>query len=208
MIAAPVQCDVDVIPKGSHYISVSTIKVRLRSLPHKRSPRPMGEVMESLQTCTFIPRQPSVQRLATHAPVPRHLGHHPTISNHCQDRLVSLLSHAHFPHARERDKSAEVGVTHQPKVCNPSAEGLLRPISRTCTHDGARAGNRTLNLGIKRLPTDRVRASQGVSVRLSRIRVMTQSSQRVSRCLTESPGEAVNEAVKRFMSPVCATAFP
>ena len=31
MTAAPVQCDVDVIPKGSHYISVSTIKVRLRS---------------------------------------------------------------------------------------------------------------------------------------------------------------------------------
>ena len=33
-------------------------------------------------------------------------------------------------------------------------------------------------------------------MRLSRIRVMTQSSQRVSRCLTKSPGEAVNEAVK------------
>src|SRR5712692_4929723 len=31
MIAAPVQCDVDGIPKGSHYVSVSTIKVRLRS---------------------------------------------------------------------------------------------------------------------------------------------------------------------------------
>src|SRR6266704_829592 len=30
MIAAPVQCDVDGVPKGSHYISVSTIKVRLR----------------------------------------------------------------------------------------------------------------------------------------------------------------------------------
>ena len=33
-------------------------------------------------------------------------------------------------------------------------------------------------------------------MRLSRIRVMTQSSQGVSQCLTESPGEAVNEAVK------------
>src|SRR6266704_4791132 len=31
MIAAPVQCDVDGVPKGSHYITVSTIKVRLRS---------------------------------------------------------------------------------------------------------------------------------------------------------------------------------
>jgi hypothetical protein len=28
MIAAPVQCDVDGIPKGSHHITVSTIKVR------------------------------------------------------------------------------------------------------------------------------------------------------------------------------------
>jgi hypothetical protein len=36
-----------------------------------------------------------------------------------------------------------------------------------------------------------------MSARLSRIRVMTQYSQRVSRCLNASPGEAVNEAVKR-----------
>src|SRR5471030_2260882 len=36
MIAAPFQCDVDVIPKGSHYISVSTIKVRLRSFKPSR----------------------------------------------------------------------------------------------------------------------------------------------------------------------------
>ena len=34
MIAAPVQCDVDGIPKGSHYISVSTIKVGLRRFPY------------------------------------------------------------------------------------------------------------------------------------------------------------------------------
>ena len=80
-------------------------------------------------------------------------------------------------------------VTHQPKAfCDLSAD-----LAHVC---GARAGNRTLNLGIKRLPTDRLGASQGVSVRLSCIRVMTQSSQRVSRCLTQSPGEAVDEAVK------------
>jgi hypothetical protein len=29
MIAAPVQCDVDGIPKGSHCVSISPIKVRL-----------------------------------------------------------------------------------------------------------------------------------------------------------------------------------
>src|ERR1700682_1578811 len=32
MIAAPVQCDVDGIPKGSHYVSLPPIKVRLGSL--------------------------------------------------------------------------------------------------------------------------------------------------------------------------------
>src|SRR5438552_17552483 len=37
MIAAPVQCDVDGVPKGSHYITVSTIQVRLRGLLVKRS---------------------------------------------------------------------------------------------------------------------------------------------------------------------------
>src|SRR5216683_1086014 len=68
-----------------------------------------------------------------YAPVSRHLAHCPTVAYYCQDRLVPLLSHAHLPHAWERDKSAEVGVTHQPKVCNPSAEGLLGPVSRTCT---------------------------------------------------------------------------
>src|SRR5712691_11351174 len=51
--------------------------------------------------------------------------HRPTVANYRQDRLVPLLSHAHLPHARERDKSAEVGVTHQPTVCNPSTEGAF-----------------------------------------------------------------------------------
>jgi hypothetical protein len=41
MIAAPVQCDVDGIPKGSHYISVSTIKVRLRSFVINGHGRPV-----------------------------------------------------------------------------------------------------------------------------------------------------------------------
>jgi hypothetical protein len=44
-----------------------------------------------------------------------------------------LLSHARLPHGRERGKSPEVAVTHQLRVCNASAEGLLRPVSRTCT---------------------------------------------------------------------------
>jgi hypothetical protein len=37
MIAAPVQCDVDGIPKWSHYVSVPPIKVRLDSAIGRRS---------------------------------------------------------------------------------------------------------------------------------------------------------------------------
>ena len=117
---------------------------------------------------------------------------------------------ARHPHRRHRSLPGPPCISAQPHSfpswqgvlpisrsrCNASAEGLLEPISRTCTYFGARAGNRTLNLGIKRLQTDRLRASQRTSARLCRIREMTQSSLGVSRCLTESPGEAVNEAVK------------
>src|ERR1700694_1091733 len=110
---------------------------------------PVRPIIQAFESVAFIAHQPPVHRSPRHAPVCGHLAHCPTVANYCQDRLIPLLSHAHLPHARERDKSAEVGVTHQPKVCSPSAEGLLRPISRTCTHTGARAGSRTLNLGIK-----------------------------------------------------------
>ena len=62
-----------------------------------------------------------------------HLAHRPTVGDDRQNCLAPLLSHAHLPHARERDKSAEVAVTHQPKVCDTSADGLLGRVSRTCT---------------------------------------------------------------------------
>src|SRR5205809_4033664 len=73
-----------------------------------------------------------------------------TAANYRQDRLVPLLSHAHLPHARERDKSVEVAVTHQPKVCDPSAEGLLGPVSRTCTRNWLRSRDSNLNLAVNR----------------------------------------------------------
>src|SRR5438067_49884 len=94
---------------------------------------PVRPIIQAFESVALITQQPTVHRSPGHAPVCRHLAHCPTVAYYCQDRLVSLLSHAHLPHAPERDKSAEVGVTHQPKVCNPSAEGLLGPVSRTCT---------------------------------------------------------------------------
>src|ERR1700680_3296432 len=95
-----------------------------------RAVRPIFQAFESV---ALIARQPPMHRSPRHAPVCGHLAHCPTFADYRQHRLVPLLSHAHLPHARERDKSAEVGVTHQPKVCNPSAEGLLGPVSRTST---------------------------------------------------------------------------
>ena len=109
------------------------------------------ELVEHGTTLRVVERASGVrQRLPTNAPVARHLGHRPTITNYCQDRFVPLLRHAHLPHARERDKSAELGVTHQPKVCNPSAEGLL-DLSAELAHDsGSGTGIRILNLAVNR----------------------------------------------------------
>src|SRR5438477_10102433 len=59
----------------------------------------------------------------------------PRQTTYRHERFVPLLSHAYLPRTRERDKSAEVAVTHQPKVCEPSAEALLRPVSPPCTRE-------------------------------------------------------------------------
>src|SRR5438046_7212844 len=101
--------------------------------------RPVRPIVQAFESVTLITQQPPVHRSPGHAPVGSHLAHCPTIANYRQDRLVPLLSHAHLPHARERDKSAEVAVTHQPNVCDPSAEGLLGPVSRTCTRNWLRS---------------------------------------------------------------------
>src|SRR5438128_52823 len=93
----------------------------------------MGAIAQTLEPFRLISRQPAVHRLPADSPIPGHLGHRATFRDYSQDRLVPLLSPAHLPHAWERDKSAEVAVTHQPKVCNPSAEGLWGRVSRTCT---------------------------------------------------------------------------
>src|SRR5713101_7495110 len=54
---------------------------------------------------------------------------------------------------------------------------------RLVLDDGARAGSRTLNLGIKRLPTDRLRTSQGGSGRLTCIRTFDATvSGRLRKC--------------------------
>src|SRR6266566_6958614 len=99
---------------------------------------------------------PAVHRPRTDAPVGCHLPHRPTIGDDRQDCLVPLLRHAQLPHARERDKSAEVVVTNQPKVCNASAEGLMRPVSRATGFEPA-------TLGLKVRPDLRSTPSQGSS---------------------------------------------
>src|SRR5437588_10447166 len=90
-------------------------------------------IIQAFQSVAFVASQPTVHRPPRDAPIPGHFAYRPTVADYRQHRLVPLLSHAHLPHARERDKSAEVVVTHQPTVCDTSAEGLLRPVSRTST---------------------------------------------------------------------------
>src|ERR1700737_2549546 len=74
-----------------------------------------------------------MQSLAVDAPLAGHLGDRTTITNHSQDRLVPLLSHAHLLHGRQCYQSAELGVTNQPKARGASAEDLLGCFSRTST---------------------------------------------------------------------------
>src|SRR5439155_21190844 len=63
---------------------------------------------------------------------------------------ISTWIHAHLPHARECHASTEVAVAHQPKVCNPSAEGLLTPPAELAQKIRAGAGIRTLDHRFKR----------------------------------------------------------
>src|SRR5712691_7011544 len=120
-------------------------------------------IIQAFQSVAFVGREPAVHRPPRDAPIPGHLVHRPTVADYRQDRLVTLLSHAHLPHARERDKSAEADVTHQQKDFWDLSAELVQ-------HDGARAGSRTLNLWIKRLWTDRLRTSQRGLRRLTSIR--------------------------------------
>jgi len=95
--------------------------------------RPVRPIIQAFQSVAFVARQPTVHHRPRDVPIPGHLAHRQTVVNYRYDHLVPLLSHAHLPHARESDKSAEVTATHQPKVCDASGEGLLGPISRTYT---------------------------------------------------------------------------
>ena len=95
--------------------------------------RPVGAVREPLQPMPLVLRQPRVQGLPTHTPLGCHLLHRSPVSDDRQNRPVPLLSHAQLPHARECQESPEVGVKHQPKNRQASAEGVLSPISRNST---------------------------------------------------------------------------
>ncbi len=101
------------------------------------------ETIQAFQSVAFAARQPTVHRPPRNAPIPGHLVDRPTVPNYRQDRLVPLLSHAHLPHARERDKSAEVAVTHQPKAFWDLSAELAHEI-------GSGVGIRTLNLAVNR----------------------------------------------------------
>jgi hypothetical protein len=77
--------------------------------------RPMGAIVQTFKPFRFVPCQPGVHRLPADSPILCHLAHRATVRDYCQDRLVLLLSHAHFPHVRECQDSAEVGVKLHPK---------------------------------------------------------------------------------------------
>jgi hypothetical protein len=53
MIAAPVQCDVDVIPKGSHYISVRDSFLALYVSTHMPAAQQIDQVIDNYLSTSF-----------------------------------------------------------------------------------------------------------------------------------------------------------
>jgi hypothetical protein len=119
--------------------------------------------------------------------------------DHPQDRLAPLLSHAYFPHVRECDQLVEVAETYQPKLSDPSAEGILGRFSRTST------SRMWTLLDSNQRPADNEpdrSASTGVSGRLIRIQNHGPRRSLALGVLTRSDGSAVKSAVK------CGPRFP
>ncbi len=75
-----------------------------------------------------------------------------------------------FAHSRPRQAVNEAVKCRLCDAVRDSDPKIWVASVRLVLDDGARAGSRTLNLGIKRLPTDRLRTSQGGSGRLTCIR--------------------------------------
>ena len=86
----------------------------------------------------------------------------PRCGTHCCRGMESSACRS-LSRTRERDKSAEVAVTHEPTAFWDLSSELLQ-------HDGARAGSRTLNLGIKRRSTFLAWKRQDAPWRASRVR--------------------------------------
>jgi hypothetical protein len=88
----------------------------------------------------------------------------------------------------ECQESAEVGVTHHPSSHKHQPKVFVVLPPNLDKRNGARVGNRTLNLGIKRRLTFLVRKRQDVSGRASRIRPSDAFvSQHVLACHRQPP---------------------
>jgi hypothetical protein len=126
-----------------HQPSGAPLPMRPAQLEHQRldpgrhlmwaAHRLVGPVGETFQPLHLVPRQPPVHRAPIHSPLGGHLRDGSALADDPQDRLIPLFSHAHLPHERDCDQSADLAGTHQPKVCDTSAEVLSRRVNRTST---------------------------------------------------------------------------
>ena len=111
-----------------------------RQATRHRLVRPVAKPFEASR---LISRQPAMHRAPIHSPLESHVGYGPTLADARQHCLVPLLSHAHVPHGRDCDQSAEAVATSQSKVCDTSAEALRRRVNRTSTSQRADGEIRT-----------------------------------------------------------------
>lgn len=105
---------------------------RRRHLTRTRH-RPVRTVRQPLQPARLVPGQPPMQCLPRDTPRRGDLGDRAAIADDRQHSPVPLLSHTHLPHTRERQRSADIPVNHQPKHRQPSAEARSSTIRRSRT---------------------------------------------------------------------------
>jgi hypothetical protein len=134
-----------------HQASGAPVPMRPPQLEHQRldggrhlvwaGDRLVRPIAKPFQASCLISRQPAMHRAPVHSPLESHVGDAPTLADDRQHCRVPLLSHAHVPHARDCDQSAEAVGTSQPKVCDTSAEALQRRVNRTFTVSPSRRGD-------------------------------------------------------------------
>ena len=126
-------------PRPVHPPQLQHLRLDPRIHLMRAAGRPVRPACQPLQATRLIPGQPRMHRLPGHTPPARYRTDRAALADHRQDSLIPLLRHAHLPHERECQGSAEATASYQPEHCQASADGQMSGISRGNTKHGCAA---------------------------------------------------------------------